>query len=126
MACRHPRGTNGRPPPATRPPPRPPPHSTSHRRSPPRIAAVPHAVPLAVDQASASVLALRDRPVAASLLPSQLLVVEALRRPVESAVSSPNGCPPTVTTPFASPSYSTWISRSRHRSRSSAARMAAG
>src|SRR5437763_11075142 len=87
MACRHPRGTNGRPPPATRPPPRPPPHSTSHRRSPPRIAAVPHAVPLAVDQASASVLALRDRPVAASLLPSQLLVVEALRRPVESALA---------------------------------------
>src|SRR5205823_13346352 len=86
MACRHPRGTNGRPPPATRPPPRPPPHSTSHRRSPPRIAAVPHAVPLAVDQASASVLALRDRPVAASLLPSQLLVVEALRRPVESGL----------------------------------------
>ncbi|TMB07092.1 MAG: DDE-type integrase/transposase/recombinase [Deltaproteobacteria bacterium] len=85
MACRHPRGTNGRPPPATRPPPRPPPHSTSHRRSPPRIAAVPHAVPRAVDQASASVLALRDRPVAASVLPSQLLVVKALRRPVESA-----------------------------------------
>src|SRR5438552_9250926 len=85
MACRHPRGTNGRPQPATRPQPRLPPHSTNHRRSPPRIAAVPHAVPLAVDQASASVLALRDRPVAASLLPSQLLVVEALRRPVESA-----------------------------------------
>src|SRR5213596_2873232 len=89
MACRHPRGTNGRPPPATRPPPRPPPHSTSHRRSPPRIAAVPHAVPRAVDQASASVLALRDRPVAASVLPSQLLVVKALRRPVESALAAP-------------------------------------
>src|SRR5207247_9199550 len=86
LAARQPRGTNGRPQPATRPQPRLPPHSTNHRRSPPRIAAVPHAVPLAVDQASASVLALRDRPVAASLLPSQLLVVEALRRPVESAL----------------------------------------
>src|SRR2546428_189897 len=85
MACRRPRGTNGRPPPATRPQPHPPPHSTRHRRSPPRIAAVPHALPRAVDQASASVLALRDRPVAASVLPSQLLVVKALRRPVESA-----------------------------------------
>src|SRR5436309_4378855 len=85
MAYRHSRGTNARPPPATPQQPRPPPHSTNHRRSPPRIDAVPHAVPLAVDQASASVLALRDRPVAASLLPSELLVVEALRRPVESA-----------------------------------------
>src|SRR5437899_13031453 len=91
MACRHPRGTNGRPPPATRPPPRPPPHSTSHRRSQPRIAAVPHALPRAVDQASASVLALRDRPVAASVLPSQLLVVKALRRPVESALAAAIG-----------------------------------
>src|SRR5213593_116892 len=87
MACRHPRGTNGRPPPATRPQPRPPPHSTSHRQSPPRIAAVPHALPVAVDQASASVLALRDRPVAASVLPSQLLAVAVLRRPVESALA---------------------------------------
>src|SRR5436309_6331648 len=85
MAYRHSRGTNARPPPATPQQPRPPPHSTSHRRSPPRIAAVPHALPLAVDQASASVLALRDRPVAASVLPSQLLAVEVLRRPVESA-----------------------------------------
>src|SRR5438094_8974928 len=93
MACRHPRGTNGRPQPATRPQPRLPPHSTNHRRSPPRIDAVPHAVPLAVDQASASVLALRDRPVAASLLPSQLLVVEALRRPVESAGHAPLAYP---------------------------------
>src|SRR5213593_418152 len=85
MACRHPRGTNGRPQPATRPQPRLPPHSTNHRRSPPRIAAVPHAVPLAVDQASASVLAQPDRPVAASVLPSQLLAVEVLQRPLESA-----------------------------------------
>src|SRR5205823_12187287 len=44
-----------------------------------------HSFPTRRSSDLASVLALRDRPVAASVLPSQLLVVKALRRPVESA-----------------------------------------
>src|SRR6266487_6235946 len=85
MACRHPAGTTAPPPPAIRHPPRRRPRWTARARSPSRTVADAHAAPPAADQASASVTG-PPCPTAVSVLPSQLLTVEVLRRPVESAL----------------------------------------
>src|SRR5215211_7861949 len=84
MACRHPAGTTALPPPAIRHPPRRRPRWTARARSPSRTVADPHAAPPAADQVSASVTG-PPCPTAVSVLPSQLLTVKVLRRPVESA-----------------------------------------
>src|SRR5215212_4866417 len=85
MACRHLHGTTGSPPPGTphTPPRRP--RWTARARSPSRTVADAHAAPPAADQANASVTG-PPCPTAVSVLPSQLLTVKVLRRPVESAL----------------------------------------
>src|SRR5215213_2683605 len=85
MACRHPAGTTAPPPPAIRHPPRRRPRWTARARSPSRTVADAHAAPPAADQVSASVTG-PPCPTAVSVLPSQLLTVKVLRRPVESAL----------------------------------------
>jgi hypothetical protein len=67
-------------------PPRPPPHSTDPERSPPRTAADVHAANPAADPATASEGEAPDPLHDAFLLPSQLLTVEVLRQPLESAL----------------------------------------
>jgi hypothetical protein len=85
MACRHPHETTGHRPPVTPQRPRRPDRSTNQQRSPPRTAADPHAALPPGDQANASAPAPPDQIDAASAVPSQLLTVEVLRRPLESA-----------------------------------------
>jgi hypothetical protein len=74
-----------RPPETRRPRPQTP-RSTSRRRSPPRTAADARGVPPAVDQVTALEHAAPDQLVDAHWLPSQLLTLEMLRRPVESTL----------------------------------------
>src|SRR5678815_3535770 len=88
MACRHPAGTTAPPPPAIPHPPRRRPRWTARGRSPSRIVADAHAAPPAADQVNASVTD-PPCPTAVSVLPSQLLTVKVLRRPVESALAAP-------------------------------------
>jgi hypothetical protein len=84
MACRHLAGTTAPPPPAIRHTPRRRPRWTARARSPSRTVADAHAAPPAADQATASVTG-PPCPTAVSVLPSQLLTVKVLPRPVESA-----------------------------------------
>ena len=84
MACHHLHGTNvfrlrG----TRRPPPRPP-RSTTLERSLPRSVVDARAGPPAVDQVNASADVEPDQPDDACSIPSQLLTVEMLRRPLES------------------------------------------
>src|SRR5512144_1416298 len=85
MACRHRRGTTGPRPPAKRPPRPRRPRSTGRVRSPPRTAVGPLVAPPAAGPASA--LPASPSPALPSPVdvPSQLLTIEVLRRPVESA-----------------------------------------
>src|SRR4029453_9003890 len=72
------------PPPAIRHPPRRRPRWTARARSPSRTAACAHAAPAATAEGGASGTG-PPCPTAVFVLPSQLLTVEVLRRPVESA-----------------------------------------
>ncbi len=100
MACHHLHGTNvfrlrG----TRRPPPRPP-RSTTLERSLPRSVVDARAGPPAVDQVNASADVEPDQPDDACSIPSQLLTVEMLRRPLESTLTAlvrvvdHTGCPP--------------------------------
>ncbi len=82
---RHSRGTNANQPQATHQPPHRHPRSTTHQRSLPKTAPDAHAARPADDQATASPAATHDQPYEPSLLPLQLLTLETLRRPFESA-----------------------------------------
>src|SRR3954453_16000822 len=86
MACRHPHETTGHQPPATHRPPGPPARSTCRWRSPPRTAGDPHAARPEDDPVNASAPAPPDLTDAAWTVPSQLLTLEALQRPLESAL----------------------------------------
>ena len=88
MACHHLHGTNvfrlrG----TRRPPPRPP-RSTTLERSLPRSVVDARAGPPAVDQVNASADVEPDQPDDACSIPSQLLTVEMLRRPLESTLAA--------------------------------------
>src|SRR6266516_4779818 len=92
MAYRHPDGTTAHPPPPTRRRLGQRPRWTVRRRSPPRTAADPHAAPPAAVQATASLADLPAPTVAAvvavAVPASQLLIIEVLRRPVESTLAA--------------------------------------